>query len=177
MYLKDVNEKLDHKIVGGSEHQWDCWDNARFLDYESNYAHASVVFNCETQEIYCAEINDKDDKHKPYRWVNPIYKQEYWDEAKEKNVDPDQAWDNKKWYDLETSGDWLTKASAIMRGEKFDTRVEMPLNLDNETLFKLMTMAHERDITLNKMVEEVLSKVIDELKLKEFEYDYSQDLG
>ena len=68
------------------------------------------------------------------------------------------------WYDLETQEDWLTKARAIMRGEEFDRRIDVPLELDDDTLFRLFKMAHERDITLNKMVEIVLQEVIDKHK-------------
>lgn len=160
MHLSKVNEALDHKICGGSEHQWDCWSDARFLDFESDNAYASVVFNTKTQEVYLAEVNDKPDNHKPYRWMNPLYKQAYVDEAKQRNVDPDQAWDNKKWYDLETQEDWLGKARAIMRGEEFDERVQVPIDLEKDELFALMKMAHDRDITLNEMVEEILWEVI-----------------
>jgi hypothetical protein len=164
MHLSKVNEALDHKIAGGSEYQWNSWPNARFLDYESGHAHAGVVFNVDTQEIYSAEVNDKLDAHKPYRWLNPAYKQVYLDEAEARGVDPCQAWDDTKWYDLETSEDWLEKARAIMRGERFDTRIDVPLDLDNDTLLKLAMEAHKRDITLNKMVELVLQEVIDKHK-------------
>jgi len=54
---------------------------------------------------------------------------------------------------------------SIKAGEKYDTRVEVPLELDDETSFKLMKMAHERDITFNQMVEEVLRTVIDAKKV------------
>lgn len=161
MHLSKVNEALEHKIAGGSEFQWQCWPNARYLDYETEYAHASVVFNIDTQEIYTAEVNDKADEHKPYRWMNPLYKQWYIDEAKERGVDPNQAWDNTNWYDLETREDWLEKARSIMRGEDFDTRVQVPLNLEKDELYKLMQMAHERDVTLNQMVEILLQEMID----------------
>jgi len=161
MHLSKVNEALDHKISGGSEYQWNCWPNARWLDYESDFAHASVVFNCETQEVYTAEINDKNNDYKPYRWLNPIYKQDMLDEAKERGVNPNQAWDTYYWYDLETCEDWLDKAGAIMRGEDFDPRVQVPINLDKEELFQLMSLAHENDVTLNKMVEIILQQVID----------------
>ena len=161
MHLSKVNEALDHKISGGTEFGWQCWDNARYLDYESEFAHASVVFNTETQEIYTAEVNDKENNYKPYRWMNPFYKAMYISEAKDRNVDPNQAWDSTNWYDLETASDWLEKASAIMRGEDFDTRIEVPLDLDNDTLLKLALLAHEKDVTLNKMVEIVLQKAID----------------
>jgi len=161
MHLSKVNEALEHKIAGGSEFQWQCWPNARYLDYETEYAHASVVFNIDTQEVYVAEVNDKADVHKPYRWMNPLYKQWHVDEAKERGVDPNQAWDNTNWYDLETQEDWLEKARSIMRGEDFDTRVQVPLNLEKDELYKLMQMAHERDVTLNQMVEILLQEMID----------------
>ena len=168
MHLKKVNEALDHKITGGSEHGWNCWDNARFLDYETDYAHASVVFNTETQEVYTAEVNDKDNLHKPYRWMNPLYKQAFIDEANSRNVDPDQAWDNTKWYDLETQEDWLDKAGSIMRGESFDERIQVPLDLANDLMMQLMLEAHKRDITLNQMVELILQEQINRFESTEF---------
>jgi predicted nucleic acid-binding protein len=160
MHLSKVNEALDHKIVGGSEHQWNCWDNARFLDYESDYAHASVVFNSQTQEVYCADVTDKLNELTPYRWLNPEYKEVYFKECKQRKVKKNIAWDDVKWCDLETQNDWLKKAQAIMRGEDFDSRVEVPLDLDDDTLFQLFKKAHENDVTLNKMVEIILQEVI-----------------
>ena len=160
MHLSKVNEALDHKITGGSEYGWQCWPNARWLDYESDYAHASVVFNSETQEIYTAEVNDKADKYKPYRWLNPTYKEDMYREARSRRIEANRAWDNVMWTDLEVQEDWLDKARAIMRGEEFDERIEVPLDLDDDTLMKLFMMAHERDITLNEMVEIILREVI-----------------
>lgn len=171
MHISKVNEALEHKIAGGSEFQWNCWTNARYLDYETDYAHASVVFNTNTQEVYCAEVNDKENNYKPYRWMNSLYKQLYVDEAIQRKVDPNLAWDDTTWYDLETSEDWLDKASAIMSGLEFDERVKVPIDLDNDSLFKLMMMAHERDITLNKMIEIALRAEIDRINLKD-SFDY-----
>lgn len=164
MHLSKVNEALDHRITGGSEYGWNCWPNARWLDYESDYAHASVVFNSETQEIYTAEVNDKADKYKPYRWLNPVYKEQMYQEARKRRIEANRAWDETMWYDLETSEDWLEKARAILRGEEFDTRVQVPLNLEKDELFKLMELAHEHDVTLNKMVEIILQNMIDKHK-------------
>jgi hypothetical protein len=162
MHLSQVNEVLEHKITGGSEHGWQCWANARFLDYESDYAHASVVYNTMTQEIYSAEVNDKANIYKPYRWMNPLYRKFYDAEANKRGVDPNQAWDDTKWYDLETNEDWLEKAGAMMQGQAFDTRVQVPLTLDKDELYQLMTLAHQNDVTLNKMVEIVLQAAIDQ---------------
>ena len=164
MHLRKVNEAMDHKITGGSEYGWQCWDNARWLDYESEHAFASVVFNFETQEVYTAEVNDKEDRHKPYRWLNPVYKEAMYKEARKRRIEANRAWDNVMWVDLETQEDWLTKARAIMRGEEFDDRIEVPLTLPDDEMFMLMKMAHERDVTLNKMVEIILQEMVDKHK-------------
>lgn len=165
MHLSKVNEALDHRITGGSDYCWSCYGpNTRFLDYETDHAHASVVFDTITQTVYSAEINDKADKYKPYRWLNPSHTQSMLDEATSRGIDPNQAWDTVTWYDLETSEDWLEKARAIMRGESFDERIEVPLNLEDDLMLKLALEAHKRDITLNKMVEIVLQEAIDRHK-------------
>lgn len=160
MNLKEANNALDHKIVGGSEHLWNCYPNARFLDFESDYAHASVIFNTENQMVYCAEISSKDDDSVLYRWLNPITKDDYLNECKINGINPNTAWDNVNWYDLELYTDWCTKANAIMNNKAFDKRIEVPLDLDNDLLLELALQAHKRDITINKMVEHILQTVI-----------------
>ena len=82
-------------------------------------------------------------------------------EAKERNVDPDQAWDDVKWIDLDVGDDWLEKATAMFNGEEFDTRVQMEVDLDDDLILHLAKEAHKRDITLNKMIEVILQEMID----------------
>ncbi len=159
-----MNEAMSHKITDGGDYGWRCWDNARFLDYQSDYAFGYVTFNFKTQEIYVAEITHKDESLKPYRWFNPKYKQQYLDECKQKNVDPGQAWDDVKWVDLEEETDFLEKAIAIFNGESFDERVQVTIDLPNDELLQLAMEAHKRDITINKMVEIILQEVIDKHK-------------
>ena len=162
MQLKDVNESLEHRISGGSEYGWKCYGyNARFLDYESEYATGSCVFDTEDQAVYEIHVEFKDSEQKPYRWLNPLFKNVMYEEAAYRSVDANQAWDDVKWIDLETEEDFLEKASAIFKGEDFDKRVSVPLNLSKEELFTMMQLAHEKDITLNELVVEILQAVID----------------
>lgn len=161
MHLGEINEALDHRITGGSEYHWRCYGpDARYLDYESDHAHVSVLFDSKTQIVYEASISDKDEHVTPYRWLNPEYKDAYYAEAQDKNVDPHEAWDDTKWCDLEVEDDWLEKAHAIFNGESFDNRVQMPIDLDDDMMLKLCLEAHKRDITLNKMVEQILEMAI-----------------
>ena len=169
MKIKQINEVLDHKITTGSEYTWNCYPDARFLEYESDYAHVSVIFSTINQEVYEAEICIKRDAYKedmrPYRWLNPDTKDAMIDEAKKRKVKYRKAWDDVKYIDLDLEVDFLEKAKAIFNGLDFDTRVLMEVDLDDETLLKLAVEAHKRDITINKYIEEVLQQFLDTKKL------------
>ena len=43
-----------------------------------------------------------------------------------------------------------------------DSREDLVLNLERDELYELMLMAHEQDITLNQLVENILQQVIDQ---------------
>lgn len=43
-----------------------------------------------------------------------------------------------------------------------DNRETITVELDRDLLFQLMMMAHERDITLNQLVEEILQRALQE---------------
>lgn len=49
-----------------------------------------------------------------------------------------------------------------------DNRVEIELNLDEHEIYLLAMEAHKRDITLNKMIENILQEVIDKNKTNDF---------
>lgn len=48
--------------------------------------------------------------------------------------------------------------------DKLEGYQSVPLDLEKEELYELMLMAHERDITLNQLVENLLREVIDRLE-------------
>jgi hypothetical protein len=166
MHLSQVNQAFDHKITSGSEYQWNCYGpSARFLDYESEYANVCVIYSTEDQTIYQAEVSIKvdawDEDKKPYRWLNPEYKDAFYNEAIDRKIDPNQAWDEVKWVDLEVEEDFFEKAIAMFNGKEFDTRVQMEVDLNDDLILHLAKEAHKRDITLNKMIEVILQEMID----------------
>lgn len=171
MHLSKINEITNHRITGGSEYGWNCYPNARMLDYESDFAYVNVVYNTNTQEVYEADVSIKteawDDDMRPYRWLNPEYKDIMVAEAKSRKVKWRKAWDDVKWVDLETEEDFLEKAKAIFHGEDFDKRVQVPVDLEDDILLQLCMEAHKRDITLNRLVEEILQNLIDKTKKEE----------
>jgi hypothetical protein len=51
-------------------------------------------------------------------------------------------------------------SGAIVTGQNYDTRIEVPLEMSDDEMLRLMTMAHEQDITLNQLVEQILTVAI-----------------
>jgi hypothetical protein len=160
--IRDFLQAVEHRITGGSEYQWQCFgSHARYLDSEvpKQYS-ASIVFDTQTQQVYQADVCDYGG-HRAYRWTHPDFVFGFEDEAANRETPPHQAWDEVRYVVLETPEDFLTKLARISQGQDYDTRVEVPLDLDDDLLFELMKQAHEHDITLNQMVERILTLAIE----------------
>ncbi len=164
--LKDFMEIVDYRITEGSKFGWQCFgaeahrlDSWSGRDHGSDQWTVSVVFDRHTQTVYQFEVHDYDSE-RSYRWTHPEFVKSYRDEAQRREVDGDQAWDHVKFVDLETREDMLEKAKAIVSGKDYDTRVSIPVNIPDDVLFTLMKSAHERDITLNQLFEEIMTDAI-----------------
>lgn len=185
--LKDFMEVVDYKITEGSEYCWQCFGpNAYRLDSwnQDQEGHTvSIVFDTRTHEVYEASAYDYK-RNRAYRLINPDYKFGHDDEAAGRGVDIKQAWDDVNYVDLETDEDFLDKARSIVADEDYDTRVEVPLTLPDDSLFDLMKLAHEADMSLNQYVEQLLrhaienhqlAKELDDIRIDDMrdEYDFS----
>jgi hypothetical protein len=180
--IKEFMEICDFKITEGSDYCWQCYGpNAYRLDSwnQDQEGHSvSIVFDTRTHVVYEASAYDYK-RNRAYRLINSEYKQAHDDEAADHNVDINQAWDDVNYVDLEVDDDFIQKAQAIVADEDYDTRVEVPLTLTDESLFELMKLAHQADMTLNQYVEQLLRQAIErkelvrQLDVIRDEYDFS----
>lgn len=169
--LKDFMEICDYRITEGSDYQWNCYGyNAYILDSwngdQEGYT-LSIVFDTKTQEVYEVQAFDYTNE-RAYRMINPNYAPQHMLECTTRGVE-DNAWEDEdgnpiKFTDLEVTEDFIEKAVAIVAGEDYDTGVMVPLNLEKEQVYELMLMAHERNITLNQLVEDALRQEIERLQ-------------
>jgi len=162
--LKQWMETVGYRITEGSAYGWQCYGpNTHMLDSwnGSQDGHSfTIIFDTKTQIVY--EVQAHDYVHnRAYRIINPDYAKANKKEAKQRGVSRKEAWDDVDYVDLETDEDWLAKAQAIFANEDYDTRVSVPLDIEDDLVFEMMKQAHERDITLNQYVELILKKVID----------------
>lgn len=166
--LKEWMEVVDYRITEGSNYLWNCYGpNSYSLDsWDGRHGGGSsftVIFDTRTQEVYEVQAHDYDN-NRAYRVINPNYDGAMFAEAGLKKVNKNEAWEGVDYTDLESDDDWIQKALAIFAGEDYDTRVTIPLNLDDDDLLHLMKMAHEADLTFNEYIENVLRDQIEYIK-------------
>ena len=160
--LKEWMELVNYRITegdsypgyGGSAHCLSSWNGVHGKGGWS----ANIVFDTRTQEVFQVEVCDYTND-RAYRVINPLHKEDY---NAEDPAFRDQAWDDVNFTDLEVDDDWIQKALAIVAGEEYDNRVQVPLDFSDEELLKYMTMAHERDMTFNAFIEEALRTAMEE---------------
>jgi hypothetical protein len=147
---------------------WQCYgSNAYTLDSwngEQDGHSFTIIFDTRDQTVY--EVQAHDYVHdRAYRMINEEFQKKNRKEAKKRDVDKDNAWDDVNYIDLEVDDDFIQKCLAIQAGEDYDVRVSVPLELEDNQMLELMSMAHEQDITLNQLVENILRNVIAEKEI------------
>ena len=162
--LKEWMEIVDYRITEGSGYCWQCYGNdVHMLDSwngEQDGHSFTVIFDTKTQVVY--EVQAHDYVHqRAYRMINPDFQKKNKKEAKRRDIDKNNAWDDVDYVDLEVDDDFIQKCLSIKAGEDYDTRVSIPLEFSDEELLTYMKLAHDLDITLNQLVEQALREALD----------------
>jgi len=171
--IKQFMETVGYRITEGSTYQWQCFgDNAYCLDSwngEQDGHTVSIIFDTRNQTVYQVMAYDYS-RDRAYRMTNPDFKAAFDRECEDRDV-LDQAWELDdgtpvKYVDLDVVEDFVEKAQAIVAGEDYDTRVQVPMDFSDEELLRYMKMAHEQDMTFNEFVEAALRAAIEKYKLE-----------
>jgi hypothetical protein len=172
MNLQQVFESADYKISGGGEFLWDCFGgNAHCIDFASDevdgkFNEVCMRFDTQTRVVYSIEVyvaihdlgNDV-----AFVWYNPAYKQEYFNEAIRRNVDPAVAYDDTSFIVKDNETEILEIISAVINNEDVSLYVStclVELKFPKEDLFDLLMAAHKRDITFNEFLQEILADAV-----------------
>ena len=166
--MKEWMELVGYRVTEGSDYMWQCYgSNAHALDSwngEQDGHSFTVIFDTKDQTVY--EVQAHDYVHdRAYRMINEDFQKKNKKEAKKRDIDKDNAWDDVNYIDIEVDDDFIQKCLAIQAGEDYDTKVSVPLELEDDKMFELMRMAHEQDITLNQLVENILRNMIAEKEI------------
>jgi len=162
--MKEWMELVGYRITEGSDYMWQCYgSNAYALDSwngEQDGHSFTIIFDTKDQTVY--EVQAHDYVHdRAYRMINEDFRKKNKKEAKKRDIDKDNAWDDVNYVDLDVDDDFFQKCLAIQAGEDYDTRVSVPMDFSDEELLTYMKLAHEQDITFNQLVERALREALD----------------
>jgi len=167
--MKEWMELVDYKITEGDDYGWASFGQYSYQMDSWNGVHGvggysfSIVFSTKSQKVYEVQVHDYTND-RAYRMINPKFQTKHRNEAIKRGINPNEAWDEVDYIDLDVLDDFIQKCLAIKAGEKYDTRVMMPVDFSDEDLLKYMKMAHERDMTFNEFVEEALRYALAEVE-------------
>jgi len=166
--IKEFMELIEYKISDGSRYQWDCYGHSAWtISYEDIAKNTTIFIVFDTNDQTVFEMQAWDGLYKrEYRWINEAYIEDHAAECYQRNVPVRQSIDERNFIDLDVEMDMMEKAYAIFKGLEYDTRVSIQLNLDKDVEYQLMQMAHEKDMTLNQFVEDLLREYIKKIKLE-----------
>lgn len=156
--LRDFFEVIEYRVNEGSDYGWQCYGgHAHAIDCTDNDYSLTVVFDRQDQTVYEVTVCDYRN-NRAYRMIHPDRQAAHRAEAGKRGVDSNQAWDEVQYTDLEVDEDFVSKARAIIAGNNYDTRIEIPIDLPESELLELFKIAHARDITFNEFVVEILTE-------------------
>ena len=161
--LKEWMELVDYRVTEGGDYGWQCYGHdAHMLDSwngDQNGHSFTVIFDTKNQTVY--EVQAHDYVHnRAYRMINEEFVKKMKKEAKRRDTNKDEAWDEVDYVDLEIDDDFIQKCLAIRAGEDYDTRVQVEIDFSDEDLLQYMKLAHERDMTFNEFVTQALTEAI-----------------
>ena len=161
--MREWLDLVQYKITEGTQYMWTCYGDNAYTLSSWNGIHGKggysfdIVFDTKTQEVYEVEVCDYTND-RAYRMIHTDYFEKHQAEGCSINIDSNSAWDDVKYVNLEVDDDFIEKSLAIVAGNVYDTRIIIDIDLDEDIEIKLMKMAHERDVTLNKMIEIIIRK-------------------
>lgn len=165
--LNQWMELIDYRITEGYEYLWKCYGEGAYSlsSWNEDVWQSTITFDTFTKEVFCVDVNDYR-RNRAYRIINSEYKDDHDKEASDRGVSKKEAWEGVDFIDLEDDNDFMDKCASIRDDVEYDTRISCPLTVPDDVLFELMKKAHEKDVTLNKLIEEVLWEAIHEEEAK-----------
>jgi hypothetical protein len=161
MNIESYMKVIGYKVGDSTKYCWNCFGKyARYMDYDADMdtPNVSCVFDTKSQEVYMVEMYDHN-TDVMYKWFNLEYVEAYNQEFVERGCDDFET--NIKNVILTEESDILEKIYYAVLGQEYDKRVKIPIDLPDDEMFQLMKLAHEKDITLNQLIGNVIQQSIE----------------
>jgi len=171
--MKEWMELVDYRITEGGDYGWNCYGSNAYQLSSWNGLHDkggwsfNIVFSTKTQKVYevsvCDFTNDR-----AYRMIAENKRKKHIKEAKARDVNLNEAWDDVEYVDLEVDDDFIQKCLAIKEGREYSTDVSIPLDLPDDLLMFAFKAAHAENMTFNDWMNKMLKDFVDKVEKGEY---------
>jgi len=155
--------------------QWSCYGKPAitailwYRDHNYDWS-ISVEYGGIEQQVYELEVWDNVNDWYG-RWIDPEYKNAYYSEAFERQIEPNMACDGVEFTDFEYHSDLYEYAyelaegrqKLVQRADKEDEMETIALDLNDSELALIARAAHAEDITINEFVVRAMKYKLDEV--------------
>jgi hypothetical protein len=178
--MKEWMELVDYKITEGSDYGWECYGPYSYSLDSWNGVHGaggysfSITFSTKSQKVYEVTVCDYTN-NRAYRMINPKFQEKHRKEALARGVNLNEAWDDVAYVDLEVVDDFIQKCLAIRAGEDYSTDISVPIDLPDDLLMFAFKQAHEKNMTFNDFMNQVLRDFVDKVKEGSYNKEDAQD--
>ena len=178
--MKEWMELVDYRITEGGDFGWTCYGPNAYQLSSWNGLHDkggwsfNIVFSTKTQKVYEVTVCDYTN-NRAYRMIVENKRDKHIKEAKARDVNFDEAWDDVEYVDLEVDDDFISKCLAIKAGEDYDTSVSIPLDLPDDLLMFAFKCAHAENMTFNDWMNKMLKSFIDTVNEGKYNKEDAQD--
>lgn len=154
---------VNNNQISSEQYLWECYGKFSHLIESWNNSvtghSTTIVFDLRDKTVYETSVFDYKN-NRAYRMINPDYAAAYHAEALARGVEANQAWDGVEFTDLELDDDFLEKATAIIKGQEYNTSIMVQFDLDQRELDLLVMIAQEQNKTLDELVNDILKENI-----------------
>jgi hypothetical protein len=178
--MKEWMELVDYRITEGGEYGWGCYGRNSYQLSSWNGLHDkggwsfNIVFSTKTQKVYEVAVCDYTN-NRAYRMIAENKRAKHIKEAKARNVNLNEAWDDVEYVDLEIDDDFIQKCLAIRAGEEYSTDVSIPLDLPDDLLMFAFKSAHAENMTFNDWMNRMLKSFVDKVEKGEYNKEDAQE--
>jgi hypothetical protein len=95
--------------------------------------------------------------------INPKNQKKHANEAKARDVNLNEAWDDVDYVELDVLDDFIQKALAIRAGEEYSTDISVPIDLPDDLLMFAFKCAHAENMTFNDWMNQMLRNFVDKV--------------
>lgn len=162
-HLHDVLEAACYQILHGDKYLWNSYgENCQSVDFSTEFAFASVIYDLETLEAREITVSDTLERNQNYRWRHPDFIQFNEAEYKRRGYASLAASEAARWTDTDVFIDILEKMNGMLFNTKFEIDPMIYCNMTWTEQMKARKLAADQGLTFEAWFVKELERIIKE---------------